>query len=197
MHLQPMRRFVFSSAHLALFSTFLAAAVPAQTASPKKPAVSEEKLPPNLLHEIHHQLLVLPFYSVFDSINFTLEGHKVTLTGQVLRRSLKEHAEAAVKSLEGVTVVVNQIEVLPPSPSDDELRNGVYRALYEDPTLERYAIQNTPPLHIIVKNGAVALEGPVDSLSDKHLAGARVGSVPNVVSVKNNLVVRPQGSAAE
>jgi hyperosmotically inducible periplasmic protein len=192
-----MRRFVFWSAHLALFSTFVVAALSSQTASTKKPAVSEEKLPANLSHEIRHQLLVLPFYSVFDSINFTLEGHKVTLTGQVLRRSLKEHAEAAVKSLEGVTAVVNQIEVLPPSPSDDDLRDAVYRALYEDPTLDRYAIQNIPPLHIIVQNGAVALEGSVDSLSDKSLAGARVGKVPNVIAVKNNLVVRPQGSATE
>jgi hyperosmotically inducible periplasmic protein len=192
-----MRRHVFWFTLLALSSAFVAATVSAQTASTKKPATSEEKLPPSLSHEIRHQLLVLPFYSVFDSINFSLEGRKVTLTGQVLRRSLKEHAEAAVKSLEGVTAVINQIEVLPPSPSDDELRDAVYRALYEDPTLERYAIQNIPPLHIIVKNGAVALEGSVDSLSDKNLAGARVGRVPNVVVMKNNLVVRPQGSAAE
>jgi hyperosmotically inducible periplasmic protein len=192
-----MRHLVFWSALFALSSAYVAAILSAQTLSTRKPAASEEKLPPNLSHEIRHQLLVLPFYSVFDSINFTLDGHKVILTGQVLRRSLKEHAEAAIKSLEGVNAVVNQIEVLPPSPSDDDLRNAVYRALYEDPTLERYAIQNIPPLHIIVKNGAVSLQGSVDSLSDKNLAGARIASVPNVVDLKNNLVVRPQGSAAE
>jgi hyperosmotically inducible periplasmic protein len=166
--------------------------------NPAKKAVASEEAPnATLLREIHHQILVLPFYSVFDSIKFSLEGHRVTLTGQVLRRNLKEHAEAAVKSIEGVDVVVNQIEVLPPSPADDDLRDAVYRALYEDSTLARYAIQNIPPVHIIVKNGVVALEGSIDSVSDKNLAATRAGSVANVSAVRNNLVVRPPGGTPE
>ncbi|HTQ98124.1 MAG TPA: BON domain-containing protein, partial [Candidatus Acidoferrum sp.] len=163
-----------------LFCFFFAANavnVDGQTAPVKKTVLADEKQPLSLSREIHHQLLVLPFYSVFDSIHFTLEGHKVTLSGQVMRRSLKENAEGAVKSIEGVEVVVNQIEVLPPSGSDDDIRDAVYRALYEDELLARYAIQNIPPIHIIVKNGAVALEGAVDSASDKALASKRAGSV--------------------
>ncbi len=192
--LQNMSRFAF------LFCFFLAANavnVAGQTTPVKKTVLADEKQPVSLSREIHHQLLVLPFYSVFDSIHFTLEGHKVTLNGQVMRRSLKENAEAAVKNIEGVEVVVNQIEVLPPSGSDDDVRDAVYRALYEDEVLARYAIQNIPPIHIIVKNGSVALEGTVDTPSDKALASKRAGSVSNVGAVKNNLLVRAPGSTSE
>jgi BON domain-containing protein len=166
--------------------------VPANSARP-----ATDNAATSLSREIHHQILVLPFYSVFDSINFTLEGHKVTLTGQVLRRTLKENAEGAVKSIEGVNAVVNQIEVLPTSPADDDTRRAVYRALYEDSTLQRYAVQNVPPVHIIVKNGGVTLEGSVDSAADKNLAGARAGSVPNTSGVKNNLVVHAKETASQ
>jgi hyperosmotically inducible periplasmic protein len=192
-----MRRLVFWFELLALSSILAATAPAGQTPPAKKPANLEVKPPSSLSHEIHHQLLVLPFYSVFDSISFTLEGHKVILTGRVLRHTLREHAEAAVKSIEGVAVVVNQIEVLPPSASDDDLRDAVYRALYEDPTLARYAVQNIPAVHIIIKNGAVDLEGSVDSVLDKNLAAARAGSVASVLSLKNNLAVHAQEGATE
>jgi hyperosmotically inducible periplasmic protein len=193
-----MRRFGLLGTLFGLCCAVAAATLAAQTASPKKPAISQEKPDLSLSREIHHLLLALPFYSVFDSINFTLDGHKVTLTGQVVRRALKEHAEASIKSIEGVSLVVNQIEVLPPSPSDDDLRDAVYRAIYEDGTLARYAIQNIPPVHIIVKNGAVTLEGFVDTASDKNLAATRAGTVATVQKVKNDLVVvHPAGGAME
>jgi hyperosmotically inducible periplasmic protein len=192
-----MRRIATWLTFIALLFAIAARSLPAQTTPANKSPKSEDKFPSNLSREIHHQILLLPFYSVFDSITFTLQGNKVTLAGQVLRHSLKENAEAAVKSIEGVDIVVDQIEVLPSSPSDDDLRSAVYRALYEDTALAHYAIQNVPPVHIIVKNGGVALEGSVDSLSDKNLAATRAGSVANVLSVKNNLVVHPKDSAAE
>lgn len=199
MKLLSIRRVAFCCASVVLLWVVAADTLAAQTTTPtKKPASPVAETPGlSLSREIHHQLLVLPFYSVFDSINFTLDGHKVTLTGRVLRRALKEHAEASVKSIEGVAAVVNQIEVLPISPSDDDLRDAVYRALYEDPVLARYAIQNIPPVHIIVKNGAVALEGSVDTLSDKNLATAKAGSVANVASVKNDLLVHAPASTPE
>lgn len=168
-----------------------------QAAAFAKPSKVEDAYPTALSREIHHQLLVLPFYSVFDSISFSLQGGRVTLTGQVLRRALKEHAEAAVKSIEGVTVVVNQIEILPASASDDDLRDSVYRSIYEDPTLARYAVQNIPPIHIVVENGNVTLEGSVESASDKKLASVRAASGSNVHSVKNNLIVHPKQSTAK
>ena len=151
----------------------------------------------SLGHEIRHQLATLPFYSVFDFITFTLDGKKVTLSGQVLRPTLKRHAEAAVQSLEGVDTVSNQLEVLPNSPTDDDLRRGIYRAIYEDPQLAPYAVQTVPPIHIIVKNGAVSLEGTVKSAADRELAATRAKNVLGAASVKNNLRVSQEGNEAE
>lgn len=150
---------------------------------------SEEKYREKLYKEVRHQLVMLPWYSVFDNLAYQVEGDKVTLYGQVTRPTLKSEAEAAVKSIEGVASVVNNIEVLPPSPMDDQLRRAVYRAIYGDPAFSRYSIQAVPSIHIIVKNGNVTLEGVVDSEADKNVAGLRANGVPNVFSVKNNLVV--------
>jgi hyperosmotically inducible protein len=150
---------------------------------------NEEKYRENLLKEVRHQLVMLPYYSVFDNLTFSVDGDKVTLSGQVVRPTLKSDAESAVKEIEGVASVVNNIEVLPVSPMDDQLRRAVYRAVYGDVVLSRYGIQAVPPIHIIVKNGNVTLEGVVDNESDKNLANLRVNGVPNVFSVKNNLVV--------
>jgi osmotically-inducible protein OsmY len=191
-----VKRFLTWLVIFALLATPALSAFAAQNATSKKQTKIDDQVPA-LSREIHHQIHFLPFYSVFDSVRFTMDGHNVTLTGQVLRRNLKEQAEAAVKSVEGVGVVVNKIEVLPASPSDDDLRRAIYRAIYEDSTLARYATQDVPPVHIIVNNGVVSLEGSIDSLSDKNLAGARAGSVANVGSVKNNLVVHAKESAAE
>src|SRR5574340_8413 len=131
-------------------------ATPAQKASAEE---AGEKPAEALTRQVRHQLLVLPFFSVFDNLAFTMEGDKVTLSGQVVRPTLKAHAEAAVKSLEGVGTVVNQIEVLPVSPADNEIRRATYQAIYRDGTLKRYAVLAVPPIHIIVKNGALSLEG--------------------------------------
>jgi osmotically-inducible protein OsmY len=152
---------------------------------------SEAKYREKLIKEVRHQLVMLPYYSVFDNLAYKVEGDKVTLFGQVTRPSLKSDAEAAVKSIEGVASVVNNIEVLPVSPMDDQTRRAVYRAIYGDAALSRYAIQAVPPIHIIVNNGNVTLEGAVGSESDKNLANLRASQVPNVFSVKNNLIVAP------
>ena len=149
----------------------------------------EPKSRQNLYKEVRHQLVMLPWYSVFDNLAYQVEGDKVILYGQVVRPTLKSDAEAAVKSIEGVSSVVNNIEVLPVSPMDDQLRRALYRAIYGDPALSRYSIQAVPSIHIIVKNGNVTLEGVVDSEADKNIAGLRANQVPNVFSVKNNLVV--------
>jgi len=154
---------------------------------------SEAKYREKLIKEIRHQLVMLPYYSVFDNLAYKVDGDTVTLFGQVTRPTLKSDAEAAVKSIEGVASVVNNIEVLPLSPMDDQLRPAVYRAIYGDTGLSRYSIQAVPPIHIIVKNGNVTLEGVVDSESDKNLANLRASQVPNVFSVKNNLVVGSEG----
>jgi hyperosmotically inducible protein len=111
------------------------------------------------------------------------------LIGQVVKPTLKSDAGAAVKSVEGVSTVQNDIEVLPNSPMDNRLRRALYNAIYSAPGLQRYRLSAVPSIHIIVKNGNVTLEGVADNETDKNLAGLRANGVPNVFSVTNNLVV--------
>jgi hyperosmotically inducible protein len=170
----------------AAFAALLAASFQTITAQPQKQ--KEEPRAQDLIKEVRHQLVLLPYYSVFDNLAFKVEGSKVTLVGQVVRPTLKTDAEAVVKKIEGVSSVENEIEVLPLSPNDDQLRRAVFRAIYSDPSLSRYAESAVPSIHIIVKNGNVTLEGVADNETDKNLAGLRANGVPNVFSVKNNLV---------
>ena len=139
--------------------------------------------------EVRHQLVMQPFYSVFDNLQFQVEGSKVILLGQVTNPALKSSAEKSVKSIEGVTSVENKIEVLPPSPMDDRIRRAVFRAIYSFPSLQMYAIRSVPPIHIIVNMGHVTLEGSVAKQADKDVAGIRANSVPGIFSVTNNLQV--------
>jgi len=144
-----------------------------------------------LAQEVRHQLLMLPHYNVFDILEFKIEGAEtVVLQGAVTRPTLKSAAETAVRVLEGVTKIVNEIEVLPLSPMDDHIRIAEYRAIYSrEPLQMKYGVRAVSPIHIIVKNGNVTLEGVVDSQADKDLAGLAAGSVSDVFGVKNNLRV--------
>jgi hyperosmotically inducible protein len=146
-----------------------------------------------LVREVRHQLVTLPYYGVFDDLSFRVDPDgTVTLMGAVTRPTLKSDAENVVKHTEGVTRVVNQIEVLPLSPEDDRIRMAEYRAIYGDPTLAtRYGYRAIPPVHIIVKNGHVTLDGVVANQADKDLINIRANSVPGVFSVTNNLRVEP------
>jgi hyperosmotically inducible periplasmic protein len=142
-----------------------------------------------LEREVRHELVTLPFYGVFDNLAFKVDGGKVTLLGQVSRPTLKTDAERVVQSIEGVERVIDRIEVLPLSPYDDRIRLATYRAIYGNTALNRYALQAIPPIHIIVKNGNVTLEGVVANEGDKNIADIRARSVPGVFSVTNNLRV--------
>jgi hyperosmotically inducible protein len=142
-----------------------------------------------IVNEVRHQLLLLPFLNVFDNLVYSVNGYDVTLKGQVTNPALKKDAERAVKHVEGVEKVDNQIEVLPTSPMDDGLRLRLYRAIYGYGPLEKYAMPVVKPIRIIVKSGSVTLEGVVDSKSDKDAAGIRANTVSNVFSVTNNLKV--------
>jgi hyperosmotically inducible protein len=139
--------------------------------------------------EVRHELLMLPYFGVFDNIAFKVDGYTVTLLGQVVRPSTKSDAGNAVKHIEGVEKVDNQIEVLPTSPMDDRLRLELYHAIYGYPALEKYALGVQKPIRIIVKNGHVTLEGVVDNESDKNIAFMRANGVPGIFSVDNNLRV--------
>jgi hyperosmotically inducible protein len=142
-----------------------------------------------VVKEVRHELLMLPYFTVFDNIAYKVEGYNVTLLGQVTRPSLKSDAESAVKHIEGVEKVDNQIEVLPPSGMDDGLRRRLYREIYGYPMLEKYAMGVQKPIRIIVKNGRVTLVGVVDNETDKNVAGVRANGVSGVFSVTNNLQV--------
>jgi hyperosmotically inducible protein len=181
---------------LAIGLAFVTTSLHAQHPPSGKPGGEPKSEESPLSREIRHQLHVLPFYSVFDYITFTLDGGKITLTGFVLRPTLKANAEAAVKSLEGVSKVNNLVEVLPKSPADDDSRRAVYRAIFEDSTLQRYAVSEVPVIHIVLRNGEVTLEGAVASEGEKNLASARASSVSGISGVKNELVIRPQGAPA-
>lgn len=139
--------------------------------------------------EVRHELLMLPYVTIFDNLGFKVEGEKVTLLGQVTNPVVRSDAEKAVKSIEGVEAVDNQIEVLPVSPMDDRLRIALFHAIYGFGPLEKYNMGVNRSIRIIVKNGHVTLEGIVDSQADKDAAGIRANGVPGAFSVTNNLQV--------
>jgi hyperosmotically inducible periplasmic protein len=182
---------------LALTLAFGLLAVPsvtARTISPGEATSSEpsrdlSRVEERLKEEVRHQLVMLPWYSVFDNLAYRIDGTKVILEGQVQRPSLKPDAEAVVKGIESVETVVNNIEVLPPSPHDDRIRRAAYRAIYRSAALQRYALQAVPPIHIIVKNGHITLEGVVANQGDKDVANIRARGVAGSFSLTNNLAV--------
>jgi len=137
--------------------------------------------------EVRHELITLPFYSVFDNLAYRVDGGRVTLFGQVHTPELKSDAQRSVQKIEGVTGVDNEIEVLPTSINDDQLRHVLFRAIYGRGDLSRYAEGAVPPIHIIVKNGNVTLEGVVANQMDKQLAEMAAKQVSGVFGVTNNL----------
>ncbi len=148
------------------------------------------KSPQTLDDQVRHELIMLPYYNVFDSLSFQVTGDKVTLTGQVSRPVLKSDAENVVKRIPGVKSVDNQIEVLPLSPFDEQIRWAELRAIYGNSALFRYNVMGPiAPIRIIVKNGNVTLEGVVANQMDKEVAGLAANGVPGVFSVTNNLQV--------
>ena len=139
--------------------------------------------------QIRRELVTLPFYGVFDNMTFRVDGSKVTLMGKVAHPVLKGDAGKVVKNIEGVQEVDNQIEILPVSSNDDRIRMAAYRAIYGHSTMTRYQTQAIPPIHIIVQNGNIELEGVVATESEKTIAGVQAKGVIGEFSVKNNLLV--------
>jgi hyperosmotically inducible periplasmic protein len=146
-----------------------------------------------LTREVRHQLVMLPYLTLFDNLEYKVDGTTVTLMGQVVNPSLKPDAANVVKHIEGVTKVINNIEVLPPSPMDAQTRRAEYRAIYGYADLWKYAMGALPPVHIVVDTGRVTLYGVVDSQSDKNLIELRAKTVPDVFSVTDDLEVANLG----
>ena len=144
-----------------------------------------------LKEEVRHQLVMLPYYSVFDWLQAEVKPDgSVTLLGQVTRPTLKDDAANRLKNVESISRVTNNIEVLPLSPMDDNLRIALYRALFKyDSPLFRYGTQSIPPIHIIVSNGHVTLKGIVATQMDSQLAEIAAKGVPGTFEVKNELQI--------
>jgi hyperosmotically inducible protein len=192
-----MKRLRFSTISSGLFAALLMAGglqveatatkleSKADLAGGKSPAQPSQWLE----NKVRHELVMLPYYGVFDNLNYRVDGARVELFGEVSRPTLKSDAERVVARIEGVDTVVNHIEVLPVSFNDNRIRVAVYRAIFGDSALHRYRLGAVPPIHIIVKNGDVALEGVVANEMDRNIANLRANEVGGVFSVTNNLVV--------
>jgi hyperosmotically inducible protein len=150
--------------------------------------MQEQKTEGQLEKNIRHELIMLSNYTVFDNLEFRLkDDNTVILSGQVVWATLKDDAKQAVEHVEGVKDIENDIEILPISPSDYTIRRREFFTIYNQVGFERYAIQAVPPIHIIVKNGNVTLEGVVDDQYDRNLAEMAANNVPDVFHVTNNL----------
>jgi hypothetical protein len=153
-------------------------------------SLAQAQVNPRLVRQIRHELATLPYYGVFDWLQFEPQGDTVVLRGQVVRPSTKSDAESRVKDIEGVSKVVNEIETLPPSPSDDRLRLALYRQIYgQNSPLFRYATQAIPSIHIIVDRGHATLKGVVANKGDANIAYIRARGVPGLFSVKSELTI--------
>ncbi len=174
----------------------LASYATAQDTAPA--ATTDQKNMARIYKEVRHELVMLPYYGVFDQLSYKVDPDgTVTLLGQVVRPTLKDDAGRAVQHIEGVEKVVNNIEVLPLSPNDDRIRRAVYRAIFRNSVLSPYQMRAVPPIHIIVKNGNVFLEGVVATQMDKQVAGIKANGVSGVFSVTNDLVVEEQEKKKE
>lgn len=172
---------------LRLFSIAVALLLAVSSSAQQNPP--SDRAVERIQREVRHELLMLPYLGVFDNLAYKVDGYNVTLVGQVTRPTLKSDAENVVKKIEGVEKVDNQIEVLPPSPMDDQLRRRLYRDIYGFPSLQKYSLGVQQPIRIIVKSGHVSLEGVVDNEGDKNAAGIRAKGVSGVFSVDNHLQV--------
>jgi hyperosmotically inducible protein len=186
-----MKRLLVPLLASALSLPFSVWAAGQQHSQPFIPGTANES---RIVQEVRHQLLLLPYYTIFDDLGFRVDGTTVLLEGAVTNPVLKSDAQRVVQGVEGVTQVVNNIKVLPVSPMDWQIRRAEFRAIYGDPQIgDLYGHQALPPIHIIVDNGHVTLMGVVNNQGDKNLINIRANTVPNVFSVTNDIQVANNG----
>jgi osmotically-inducible protein OsmY len=212
----------FSASRLAAAALFLTL-----SAAPSAPSQDQPQQQPDptwsqedtlrIVKEVQKKLGSLTNFSVFDWITFGVHGKTLVLKGYASRPTLKDDAGRAVKGIEGIQKVENEIQVLPLSNFDDRIRAQVYNRIYTQPALRKYnanqgniaramgpggaqfammggGITNNPPIgyhaiHIIVNNGHVGLYGVVLNQSDASIAYIQANGTPGVFGVDNELVV--------
>jgi hyperosmotically inducible protein len=177
-----MRQKKFSQFAVTVFATLLLTILPAV-------ALGQGATNPQLAKRVRHELVMLPYYGVFDNLAYSINGGNVTLYGQVVRPTTRSDAERRVRKIAGVTRVVNNIKVLPLSRFDDQIRVATYRSIANMGGLHRYLRGTNSGIHIVVDNGHVTLEGVVSGTGDRTLAYHAANRVPGVFSVTNNLRV--------
>ena len=187
-----MKKLLLSVVACQLIFSVVALASPTTQDNQPTGALSQRSID-RLYKEVRHELVMLPYYGVFDNLSYKVDPDgTVTLLGQVSRPTLKSDAENVVKKIEGVERVVNNIEVLPTSINDDRIRRAAYRAIYGNSVLSQYQLRAVPPIHIIVNNGKITLEGVVARQMDKTIAGVQANGVQGAFAVTNNLQVEEQ-----
>jgi hyperosmotically inducible protein len=167
---------------VAIMAIAVVAAISAPVASNETGAGEQQ-----VAKKVRHELVTLPYYGVFDNLAYKVDGNTVTLYGQVVQPSTRSDAEHRVAKIDGVERVVNNIEVLPLSSFDNEIRIRAYRTIFRTGGLYRYAMGANPSIHIVVKGGHLTLEGVVANEADSQLANIAARNVPGVFSVTNNL----------
>ena len=203
-----MRKLLLFSLLLTMSAGVVAQTSPAMAASQSSAAVlissngpvvadygknpqSSDPVENNIAKEVRHELLMLPYYSLFDDLEYDVQGRTVTLSGSLTSEHAvtKSEAENVVKRIEGVDKVVDNIKLLPPSPLDEQARVRVYRSLASTGSLSRYFWEAAPSMHIVVDNQRVTLKGFVNNQMDKNLATIAANQVPGVFQVTNELRV--------
>ena len=189
---KQMKKSLLALLALPLIFSMVALASPTTQDNQPTGALNQKSID-RIYKEVRHELVMLPYYGVFDNLSYKVDPDgTVTLIGQVSRPTLKSDAENSVKRIEGVEKVVNNLEVLPTSSNDDRIRRAAYRAIYGNDVLSQYQLRAVPPIHIIVNNGHISLEGVVARQMEKQIAGMQANGVHGAFSVTNNLAVEEQ-----
>ena len=170
---------------MGLAATLALAGIAGATIGPSGPLTDSQ-----IAAKAAHEIRMYSRYTIWDNLNVRVHDGNLELTGQVSQPFKKQDLQRIVQSVPGVTSVTNRVEVLPLSFNDDNLRIRIARAIYRDSALSRYAIQAVPPIHIIVKNGQVTLEGVVNNELERNVAGIRASTAGlSFGPVQNNLRV--------
>ena len=170
---------------MGLTATLALAGIAGATTGHPGPFTDEE-----IASKAAHEIRMYSRYTIWDNLSVRVTDGNLELMGQVSQPFKKQDLQRIVQSVPGVTSVTNEVEVLPVSFNDDNLRLRIARAIYRDSALSRYAIQAVPPIHIIVKNGHVTLEGVVNNELEKNVAAMRAASAGlSFGPVQNNLRV--------
>lgn len=145
-------------------------AAAAVTLALSAPAFAADSDNLQLFRAVQKQVLQYNHFTIFDNVNVQVDNGAVKLTGKVTMPFKMDDIESRVRKVAGVQRVDNQLEVLPVSQFDDELRLGIANAIYSNPAFRSFASMVNPPIHIIVDRGHVTLDGVVLNDVDRAIA---------------------------